>query len=61
MQFISLIADNHGMAGVGTTLVAHHDVEMFGEQINELAFRLVTPLQTNDTSARHVLTLSKIH
>ena len=46
------VAD-HGMAGVGPALVADHDIVLFGQQIDDLAFGFVAPLETDHASYRH--------
>ena len=38
------------MAGVAAPLIADDDVVLFGEQIDEFSFGLVSPLQTDDAS-----------
>jgi len=48
MQHKRLIADLNRMAGIVAALVAGHDVEVFGKQINYLAFAFVTPLRAYD-------------
>ena len=41
------------MAGVGATLVADDQIVVFSEDVDELAFGLVTPLQTDDSGTGH--------
>src|SRR5688572_13390910 len=48
MQHEGAIADLHGVAGVVSALIADHDIETLSEQIDNLAFALVTPLSTYD-------------
>ena len=43
------------MPGVGAALVADDDVVLLGEQVDDFAFGLVAPLQSNDTGARHAV------
>src|SRR3989344_1031369 len=40
--------DHQGVTGVVATLVAHYGGSMFGQQINDLAFALITPLGAQD-------------
>ena len=40
------------MAGVGPALVADDHIMLLGQQVDELAFGLVAPLQTDNASAR---------
>ena len=40
--------DDQGVASVVATLVAHYGGSMFGQQINDLAFALITPLGAQD-------------
>jgi hypothetical protein len=41
------------VSGVGATLIPNDDVMLLGEQINELAFGFVAPLQSNHASRGH--------
>ena len=50
-------ANNHGMAGVVSTLESDDQIGVLGQQINNFAFTLVTPLGTNDHYIRHVALL----
>ncbi|MNG62431.1 hypothetical protein D3C79_206340 [compost metagenome] len=43
-----LTVDHQGVASVVATLVAHYGGSMFGQQINDLAFALITPLGAQD-------------
>ena len=47
VQHNFLVTDVHRVAGVGTTLIAHHPVGAFGQHIHQLAFPFITPLGTN--------------
>ncbi len=40
--------DHQGVARIVATLVAHYGGSMFGQQINDLAFALITPLGAQD-------------
>ena len=42
------LADEHGVAGVVPALVAGHDIEAFGEKVDDLALALVAPLGAQD-------------
>src|SRR5579883_340630 len=52
------IADDQGMAGIVTTLKAHHDIGALREPIDDLAFSLVTPLGADHRHIRHLRILS---
>jgi hypothetical protein len=45
-EFLS--GDLHGMPGVPAAVVAHDDVEVLGEQVNDLAFAFIAPVQADD-------------
>ena len=42
------VAEIHGVAGVGTALVANDPISPLGEHVDELSLSLVAPLRTND-------------
>jgi hypothetical protein len=46
------------VAGIGTSIVSDDDVAMLGKDINNLAFALVAPLQSDNTDV-HVNSLKK--
>ena len=48
-----LIADAHRMAGVMAALVARHDIEVRGEQIDDLPLAFVAPLGAQDDNISH--------
>ena len=48
-----LVADEDGVAGVVAALVARHDVEAFGEEIDDLPLALVAPLGAQDDYVSH--------
>jgi hypothetical protein len=48
MQYKRFVAHLNGMAGVVPALIAGHDVEVFGQKVNDLAFALITPLSADD-------------
>ena len=48
-----LAAADHRMAGIGAALVANDQVVLLRKNVDELAFGLVTPLQSDDTGAGH--------
>jgi len=52
-QFPGLAVGDDRVAGVGPAGVADHDVVVLGEDVDEFAFGLVAPLQTDDTGAGH--------
>ena len=54
-QLVGLAAGDHGMARVGPALIADHDVVLLGQQIDDLPFGLVAPLQSDHTSCRHCI------
>lgn len=57
MQLVDLFADNNSVSGVGTTLVSDDPIELRSQQVDEFAFRLVTPLQPDHASSGHAATL----
>lgn len=48
MQNGFFTVDHQRVTGVVATLVAHYGGSMFGQQINDLAFALITPLGAQD-------------
>ena len=48
-----LLADEDRVAGVVAALIARHDVESLGEEIDDLAFALVAPLGAEDDYVSH--------
>ncbi len=46
-----LLPHVNGVARVGATLVASHDVDVLGENVHDLAFALVAPLAADDDRA----------
>ena len=48
-----LAVGDDGVAGVGPAVVADDEVVPLGEQIDDLAFGLVAPLEADDTGAGH--------
>ena len=54
-KFPGLAAGDDGVARVGTTLVTDDDVVVFRQDVDEFAFGLVSPLQTDDAGAGHCL------
>ena len=49
-QFVGLTIADDGMAGIAAPLIADDDVVLFGQDVDELAFGFVAPLQTDDAS-----------
>ena len=49
-----LIAVNHRVAGVVSALVAHHVVEVAGNEVGHLSLAFVTPLGSDQHHVRHV-------
>ncbi len=41
------------MAGVVAALIAHHDIEPLGEDVDNFAFAFVPPLRTQDNDVPH--------
>ncbi len=56
MQFVDLVTHHDRMTGIGPALVANHDIKLAGQQIHQLAFGLVAPLQTDHTQIWHIFT-----
>ena len=57
------IADLNGMPGVVSALIARHDVEALGEQIDDLAFAFIAPLGADydDIKTNQAFLLSDIY
>jgi hypothetical protein len=55
VELEDLVADDDGVAGVVTALVAHDHVDRAGQQVDGLAFAFVAPLQPDDDAGRHQL------
>ena len=45
------ITDDDRVAGVGTSLVANHELSPLGQHVDQLALALVAPLRTDDHHA----------
>ena len=56
LQRERLAVDDDRVPGVVTALVANDHCHLFGDQVGELAFALVTPLGSDDDSGGHVST-----
>ena len=52
-DLVRLVADDDRVAGVRAALVAADDVGVLGEQVDDLALPLVTPLRADDDGRRH--------
>ncbi|MBC7519576.1 MAG: hypothetical protein H7268_00555 [Sandarakinorhabdus sp.] len=52
-QFIGLVADDQGVAGIVPALEAHHDIGAAGEPIDDLALAFVAPLGADDGYVGH--------
>ena len=50
-----LFPDEDRVAGVVAALIARHDVEALGEQIDDFAFALVAPLRAEDDDVVHLV------
>jgi hypothetical protein len=48
VQGVALAVDDDGVAGVGPAVVADDDVVAVGQQVDDLALALVTPLESDD-------------
>ena len=48
-----LLADEHRVAGVVPALIARHDIEPLGEEIDDLSLALVSPLGAQDDDVFH--------
>ena len=53
LELVGLAVGDDRVAGVGTALVAAHEVGMLGEQIDDLALALVSPLRADDDCRGH--------
>jgi ethanolamine utilization microcompartment shell protein EutL len=48
VQRVALIAHLYGVASIGSAVVAHDHIMLRGEQINDLSFAFVSPLESNN-------------
>jgi hypothetical protein len=48
-----LITDDNRVPGIGPALIADDEIVLAGKEIDDFAFGLVAPLQTNNAGARH--------
>ena len=48
-----LAVDHERVAGIRSAAVAHDDIGALGEQIDDLALALITPLSADDDDDRH--------
>ena len=48
MQHKLFVADLNRVPGVVSALIANNNVEMLGEEIDDLAFAFITPLGADD-------------
>jgi hypothetical protein len=46
------------VAGVGTAVASNHQVRVARQEIDDLAFALVTPMPADDRGNRHALTVA---
>ena len=53
-EFVFHAVEDHRMAGVVASLIAHDNIMVISENIDNLALGLVAPLQTDNRSNRHV-------
>ena len=52
MDRVFLIADDHGVAGVGAAVVADNDIVLRREEIDNFALALIAPLQADHGGVR---------
>jgi hypothetical protein len=48
MERVAFIAHLHGVTSIGATVVADDHIMLRGEQVNDLSFTFVPPLQSNN-------------
>ena len=53
-----LAADDDGVAGVVSAVVARHDLDLLGEQVDDLALAFVAPLAARHNDVRHTSSVS---
>lgn len=58
-KLVLLAVENNGMTCVRTALIAHDNVVLRRQKIDDLTLRFVSPLQTNYASSGHVNTFRK--
>ena len=54
-ESLKFVPGDHRMAGVGPALITDDDVVLFGQQVDDLPFGFIAPLQTDHTSRGHRL------
>ena len=57
MSYLTFFADDDRVTCVGPTLITDDDVVLLSQQVDNLPFGFVAPLQSNDTSSRHATLL----
>ena len=60
LQRVALVADDHGVPGVVTALVAHDVAVLLRQQVDDLGLALVAPLGANDDGDRHGTLLAEL-
>ena len=55
LEDVFLLADEDGVAGIVPALIARDDIELLGEEIDDLPFTLVAPLGAQDDYVSHVV------
>jgi len=53
VQLVRPLADDDRVPGVGPALIADHNIESRGQQIDQFPLGLVAPLQANDARSGH--------
>jgi len=49
-----LVSPTDGMTGIGTTLVARHDINVFAEKVDDLSLPFITPLTAYYDADGHI-------
>jgi hypothetical protein len=58
MKAENIVPDLDSVASIGAALIPHNEVRVLGDVISDLTLSLVSPLSTNDSDARQMLTSS---
>ena len=53
-QLVGLSAEHHRVTGVVPSLITHHNVVLFGQQVDNLTLGFVSPLEPDDGGRSHV-------
>jgi hypothetical protein len=58
MESEFFVANDNGMSGIGAAAIANDNIILLGENIDNLAFAFIAPLQTNNADI-HIYSFKK--